>query len=264
MEVVNALAPDHRVRTVFDVGARDCEESRHFALACPDARVYAFECNPATLPRCRSLVAAEPRVMLTEKAASNHTGTAPFYPIDQRRTVTGVADGNPGASSLFRATGRYVEEQYVQDEIEVETLRLDEFMHAHAIDAIDILWMDVQGAEALVLEGLGARLRDMRFLHVELEFFEIYRDQALFEDVDPWLRERGFRLLGFTSYSRYAADALYVRDDIAPERVSLQRQFPYLGRNLAKMRAHRLKRSLRRVVGLPAWPQAPGGNYASR
>lgn len=260
VEVVKTLAPDRVVRTVLDVGARDCEESRQFALAYPEARVYAFECNPATLPRCRAMAAAEPRISLTEKAVSNRTGTVTFYPIDQQRTVTGVADGNPGASSLFRATGRYAEENYVQDEIEVETLRLDEFMHAQGIDAVDILWMDVQGAEGLVLEGLGARLRAIRFLHVEVEFFEIYRDQALFEDVDPYLRKGGFRLLGFTSYSRYAADALYARDDIPLARQvsksALQREFPYLARNRGKMRAHRLKRSLRRAVGLSAWPQA--------
>jgi FkbM family methyltransferase len=255
LEVLASATPGHKVRTVFDVGARDCEESRHFARAFPEARVYAFECNPATLPSCRAAAASEPRIHLTESAASNCAGSIPFYPIDQQRTVTGAPDGNPGASSMFRATGRYLEEQYVQEEIEVPTLRLDAFMRDRGIDEVDILWMDVQGAESLVLEGLGGRLRDVRCLHLEVEFFEIYAGQALFDDVDPYLRDRGFRLLGFTSYSRYAADALYLRDDIEADVASLQRQFPYLSRNLGKMRTHRLKRSMRKIFGLPAWPE---------
>ncbi len=256
LDVLASSIPRDEVRTIFDVGARDCEESRQFALAFPNAVAYAFECNPATLPACRAVAAAEPRIVLTEMAASNQAGVTTFYPIDQERTITGVADGNPGASSLFRASGRYAEEQYVQQEIEVGTLRLDDFMQSHSIDSVDILWMDVQGAEAMVLEGLGRRLRDVKCLHIEVEFFEIYEGQGLFDDVDPYLRDRGFNLLGFTSYSRYAADALYLRDDIAVDSARLRRDFPFLSRNLGKMRAHRLKRSMRQLVGLPAWKEA--------
>lgn len=253
VEVLPRLMPGHAVRTVLDVGARDCEESRQFALAFPEARVYAFECNPATLPQCRAVAAAEPRITLTEKAVSERAGRISFYPIDQERTQTGVANGNPGASSLLRATGNYPEEQYVQKEIEVETIRLDAFMQDKGIPGVDILWMDVQGAEGRVLEGLGERLSDLRCLHMEVEFFEIYKGQSLFGDVDPWLRARGFRLLGFTSYSRFAADALYVRADIPVDDKALEREFPYLARNVRKMRWHRLKRAVRRMIGLPAW-----------
>ena len=253
VEVVQAVLPGPPVRTVFDVGARDCEESRQFALAFPEAHVFAFECNPATLPLCRAVAAAEPRVTLTEKAVSDRAGTTSFYPIDQERTVTGVAGGNPGASSLFQASGRYAEEQYVQGKIEVETLRLDEFMRVRPVSGVDILWMDVQGAEVLVLEGMGERLRDVRCIHMEVEFFEIYRGQALFGDVHALLCRRGFRLAGFTSYSRFAADALYLRDDIAFDRALAARAFPYLARNLRKMRVHRFVRTVRRMVGLPAW-----------
>lgn len=253
VEVVQDVLTGHPVHTVFDVGARDCEESRQFTLAFPGARVFAFECNPATLPLCRAAASAAPRITLTEKAVSDRAGPISFYPIDQERTVTGVAGGNHGASSLFQASGRYAEEQYVQGKIEVETLRLDDFMQANAIPGIDILWMDVQGAEALVLEGLGARLCDVRCIHMEVEFFEIYRGQALFGDVHALLAKRGFRLAGFTSYSRFAADALYFRDDIVLDRARVAEAFPYLSRNLRKMRIHRFVRAMRRLVGLPAW-----------
>ncbi len=255
VEVLRRLMPGQPVHTVFDVGARDCEESRQFALAFPEARIYAFECNPATLPLCQAVAAAEPRITLTEKAVSERAGSISFFPIDQENTQTGVANGNPGASSLLRVTGNYPEEHYVQKEIVVDTIRLDAFMQEHSIPGIDILWMDVQGAEGRVLEGLGERLSDLRCLHMEIEFFEIYKGQSLFGDVDPWLRARGFRLLGLTSYSRYAADALYVRADIPVDNRALAREFPYLGRNLRKMRLHRVQRALRRMIGLPAWPE---------
>jgi len=259
-DIVASVIPADQVRVIFDVGARDCAESADFAQAFPSSTVYAFECNPATLPLCRAVAAAEPRVILTEKAVADRNGQLEFFPIDPERSVSGIAGGNHGASSIFEATGAYPEESYVQRRIEVESIRLDGFCAERKVEAIDILWMDVQGAELLVLEGLGDRLDRASFVHMEVEFFEIYRDQALFPSVDNFLRARGFRLAGFTSYSRFAADALYVGAGVAWSQERVSREHPYLARNVAKYKRHRLKRALRRTLGLPEWPDArPAG-----
>jgi 2-O-methyltransferase len=255
-DIVASVIPADKIRVVFDVGARDCVESADFAQAFPAAMIYAFECNPATLPYCRAVAAAQPRVKLTEKAVADSNGRLEFFPIDPERSVGGIAGGNHGASSMFQATGAYPEERYVQGRIEVESVRLDSFCAEQQVEAIDILWMDVQGAELLVLGGLGERLRDVSFVHMEVEFFEIYKGQALFPSVDDFLRARGFRLAGFTSYSRFAADALYVGADVVWPQERVIRDHPYLARNLAKYKRHRFKRVLRRMLGLREWPDA--------
>ena len=244
------------VRVVFDVGARDCAESADFARAFPQATVFSFECNAATLPQCRAVAAAEPRIMLTEKAASDTTGRLSFYPTNPDRTLTGIAGGNPGASSLFEVTGAYPEEAYAQDRVEVDAIRLDEFCASRGIEEIDILWMDVQGAEQMVLKGLGAMLQRVKFIHLEAEFFEIYQGQALFPGIDAQLRAAGFELVGLTSYSQYAADAFYAAAHAGFDLRAARRALPYLGRNLAKYRRHRLKRAIRRWLGLAEWPDA--------
>jgi FkbM family methyltransferase len=255
-DIVACLLEASAVKTVFDVGARDCGESADFARAYPAATVYAFECNPATLPKCRAVAAAEPRVRLTERAATDVDGPLSFFPIDLQRSEGGTPGGNHGASSMFEATGAYPEEKYVQNRIDVEGIRLDGFCAAHGIERIDVLWMDVQGAEQKVLDGLGAVVGRVSFIHMEVEFFEIYKGQALFPSVDAFLRGRGFTLAGFTSYSQYAADALYVGPGVAFPFARARAAFPFLARNLAKYRRHRLKRAIRRTLGLREWPQA--------
>jgi len=256
LEIVAAARPGHGPRVVIDVGARDCSESLDFAAAFPAATVHAFECNPATLPACRLAAAAEPRVRLTERAVSDTDGRTAFFPIDQSKTVTRSADGNPGASSLFEATGDYPLEHYVQRRIEVESTRLDTFLARAGIGHVDVLWMDVQGAELLVLRGLGERLADVDWIHLEAEQFEIYRGQALFPAIDAHLAARGFELIGLTSYSIYAVDALYCNRLLGVSRPKLWATFPYLRRNWLKLHKHRVKRWLRRRVGLPEWPRA--------
>ena len=255
-ELVGCALEASAVKVVFDVGARDCTESTDFAQAYPAATVYAFECNPATLPKCRAAAALEPRIHLTEKAVAEKEGRLSFFAIDPARSVGGTPGGNHGASSMFEASGDYPEETYVQNRIEVDSIRLDRFCLAAQVTAIDILWMDVQGAELLVLEGLGDLLAQVSFIHMEVEFFEIYKGQALFPAVDSLLRSRGFRLAGFTSYSQYAADALYVGPQAVFPFARAQREYPYLQRNLAKYKRHRVRRVLRRALGLREWPDA--------
>jgi FkbM family methyltransferase len=237
------------IRTIVEVGARDCRETLGFRALFPQAAIYAFECNPTTLPRCRDAVRGLPRVTLIEKAVSDRSGPVSFFAIDTERTITGVADGNPGASSLLRASGKYELETYVQNEIPVQAITLAEFMRDHGIAGIDLLWMDIQGAELMALQGLGPRLADVKLMHLETEFIEIYRGQPLFADLRRYLAERGFSFLGFTVYSWHSADAVFANTSQVPfaRRLAALRANTYLVRKRLTYLRHRIKRwALRR------------------
>ena len=203
------LLEEHGIRTVVDVGARDGSETREFAQRLRSARVFAFECNPQTLPACRSTVSALPNAELIEKAVAARVGPMTLFPIDPERTETTWADGNPGASSLFRASGKYPVESYAQDEITVQGTTLEAFMEERGLGSIDLLWMDIQGAEKLALKGLGTRIRDVKLVHTEVEFVEIYSGQPLFGEVKSFLNAAGFRLVAFTAMGPFSADAVF-------------------------------------------------------
>ena len=254
VEVYRSALPAREVRAVLDVGARDCEDSGEFARTFEHAIVHAFECNPATLPACRQVAASNGRVRLTEKAVSDRPGRISFYQTDPALSITDAPALAPGSSSMFVATGAYPEEKYAQQKIEVEAITLADYLRDEKIAAVDILWMDVQGAEMLVLAGLGERIADVICIHVEVEFFEIYAGQAMYHDVDAHLRAHGFRLAGFTSYSRYAADAVYFQGALGVGRLALWARHGYLLRNWRKMLQHRCKRWLLGRLGRPAWP----------
>ena len=42
-----------KIRTVFEVGARDCLDTIALAHHYPNAIVYSYECNPNTTPLCK-------------------------------------------------------------------------------------------------------------------------------------------------------------------------------------------------------------------
>lgn len=197
------------ISVVFDIGSRDGLQALELAQLLREADVVAIECNTQSLEQCRRNVAKSARIRLIEKAINSFTGRCPFYPIDPERTVTTWHDGNPGASSLFIANGEYPIEQYVQNETEVECIRLDDLSRQLGIDVIDVIWMDLQGAELLALQSAGNLLDKVRYIYTEVSHRPLYRGQCLFEDVDAFLAARGFRRCTAVDRSRWQQDLIY-------------------------------------------------------
>jgi protein O-GlcNAc transferase len=110
----------------------------------------------------------------------------------------------------------------------VKTTRLDDI--AEIVD-IDFIKIDAQGSELAIFQNASCALSSTMLIQAEVLFVELYRGQAMFADVDIFLRAKGFQfhtLNGFTgrvfkplllngdvnSALRQAlwSDALYVRD----------------------------------------------------
>lgn len=97
-------------------------------------------------------------------------------------------------------------ENYVQDfnnkyiypieEIEIETKSLDCVLYENQIDFINMLKLDVQGAELEILKGLTNEKVWKNIYSVELEvnFQDIYEGATTFEDVKAFFNEKEFTL----------------------------------------------------------------------
>ncbi|MBL0174857.1 MAG: FkbM family methyltransferase [Ignavibacteria bacterium] len=208
------------VAVALDVGSLDGEVSRHFRSLFPRSRICAFECNPAALETCRRTLGGLDRAQLVEAAVCDSDGEVEFHPIDPARTRTPHPNGNIGASSLFLAAPGYPHEQYAQSTIRVPSLRIDTWAAGAGIPGVDVLWMDVQGAELLVLRGMGVLLSSVRIIHTEVEFKTMYTGQPLFPDVDAFLREAGFVQRATMYRDDWFGNLVYVRSDI------VRRSFP--------------------------------------
>jgi len=199
------------INTIFELGARDCSETLEFNKIFPSSHIYTFECNKNTLPICRKRTRNIKNITLIEKAVSDKNSNVKFFPINKELTETTWEDGNQGASSLFQASGKYPVENYVQDEITVKSTRLDTVIKKNGIKSVDLLWMDIQGAELLALKGLGSEIHKVKIIHTEVEFFEIYKDQPLFKDIKRYLNRKGYLLASFTNFGEYSGDAIFIK-----------------------------------------------------
>ena len=83
----------------------------------------------------------------------------------------------------------------------VPTVRLDDVL---APGGMDLLKIDVQGAERLVFDGARARLDECLMVWTEVEFVPLYQHQPLFGDIDERLREHGLQFLCFAGLAQRA------------------------------------------------------------
>lgn len=99
----------------------------------------------------------------------------------------------------------------VVDTCDVSTTRLDDIPE---ITNIDLLKIDIQGAELDTFRGAPRLLKDCLMVWTEVEFIPMYKDQPLFADVDTELRKHGMLLHCFAGLSGRAFKPLIVGNNV--------------------------------------------------
>lgn len=215
-DVLTAHIPRDAVRRIFELGARDGEDTillRNF-FQCP---VIAFECNPQAIRLCKRKLRWRRHITLVEAAVWHEDTEIDFFPVtnsswaDGRATTDGYRNRpmtNIGASSCFEARGDYLQ-HYEQRKIRVPAVRLETFCRVNKIPSVDLLCLDLQGAALQALKGLGCLISTVRYIIAELENREIYHGQSLYPEVHDYLVKHGFRQVAYVYRDDWFGDYLY-------------------------------------------------------
>jgi FkbM family methyltransferase len=180
------LIDKRSIHTIIECGSRDGLDTIALEEFFNPDVIYSFECNPESIPVCLGNIEGHEKILFSNMAVTNIDGRVKFYPTDMRKSP----DKNIGASSLFRHT-----RGLVQKEIEVEAVRLDTFMQLQNINHIDLLCMDIQGAEPLAIEGLGERIKDVAYIITEVCDKIFYEGEVPFQQFNDTLEKLGFECL---------------------------------------------------------------------
>jgi FkbM family methyltransferase len=203
--------PDSPV--IFDVGAHHGETIRRCQRYFKRPTIYSFEPMPSALKILRKRFADAPRVSIHDVALSSSVGRTTLH-INQRDIRSSILDLAPAGRRNLDANIAAVE---------IATTTLDHFCAQHQVSAIDLLKLDVQGAERQVLEG-AADLLDrgrMRTMYLEIWFVPQYQESATFVEMHEFLASRGFTLFRLYDTRTYPSgqltkgDAVFVDRDIA-------------------------------------------------
>jgi FkbM family methyltransferase len=190
-----------KIDVVFELGSRDCRDAIIVNGYYKPKVVYAFECNPECLKTCAKILKKhrdQTNIHLIKKAVWSENKRIKFYPVVESyfKSQPYIKRKNPAASSCFRESGTYLE-KFFQDTTEVDAVRLDNFCDENNINKIDLICMDLQGAEYHALLGLGNKINKVHYIITELEKIPIYDGQHCFDDVNHFLEKHNFKLIDY-------------------------------------------------------------------
>jgi len=174
---------------IFVVGAFYGYEIVRFLNMYPNATINAFEAHPQHFAILQQNFGNISRVNLHNKVVSDNDGVIDFYELS--------AIGN---GSILKFQGNtYGHPMKIQENLKLESIRLDTVFPN---DQIDLLWVDVQGAELYVLKGTNTENCLSMFLEIHTHDYvkewdkEPYVGQCYKEDLEKYLEGHTIHSIG--------------------------------------------------------------------
>jgi FkbM family methyltransferase len=188
---------------ILDVGAHIGQSNRMFRRMFPSATIWSFEPDPDSFTQLAASVDATLPGGCVQVAFADRVGTAPFHrnPIGHTNSLYARNPDSQDSIDQVRARTEGRDATPVSERIDVPVRRVADWCDEQHIRAIDLLKVDVQGAEVDVLRGAAAVLADTVTVAVEISFFDLYERSNSFSDVEAVLHPAGLRLYALAEVS---------------------------------------------------------------
>jgi FkbM family methyltransferase len=101
----------------------------------------------------------------------------------------------------------------------VKCITLEAFLVENKLDKIDLLKLDLQGAELKALKGAGKMLSAVDFIFTELSFRRVYEQSAVISEVTEYLEEQNFVFVDIKNKIKTASGSITQIDGLFQRRV---------------------------------------------
>ena len=210
------------LQNIFEVGAHRGYDILDILEKWPDAKIYAFEADPFNFHICNEKFKDVKNVEVYHLAVTDKTEQVVFNrfydleTIPDEETLVGDNMQNTGQGSILKS-GKGMSEIFkvkdVVEEITVNGICLYDFCRENAIQNIDAVFMDVQGAEMQVLYGCKTLLTSMKAVALEWSSdFVMYEGETDFIYIKKFLEEGGMEETAREyQFEGISGDSLFLR-----------------------------------------------------
>lgn len=184
--------PQLEYRFVIDGGANRGSFTDAFLLLHRPKRLILVEAIPELAEKLRTRYAGKPGISIVSAALSDKIGEAKFE-INRSEASSSLLPIDPRNTEWFSRDLR------VARTVQVPTMTLSALLEKEGLQTVDLLKLDLQGAERLVLAGGADVLERVRVIYTEIFFEQLYAGAWLFPEMSDFLSGRGFKLCGLSN-----------------------------------------------------------------
>jgi autotransporter strand-loop-strand O-heptosyltransferase len=174
---------EKNINVVLEIGSHFGTDTIELKKILPKSTIFCFEPDPRNIKITKEIWGDETVGELFEVAVSNFNGKTKLnlssgdcsFWTDNKL----ISKNDWSASNSIKKPIKHLEHHpwvKFNEEIEVDCIKLDDFNPLSG-KIIDFIWMDVQGAEDLVIEGSRELLKRTKFLYTEYNNEELYENQ---------------------------------------------------------------------------------------
>ena len=174
-------------KIIIEIGAHNGKDTKMLYENFPNANIHSFEANKKIYDKYLTTLIND-KVKILNKAVCEINGKKTFY-------VTNNLLGDGGASSLLQSTDSYLK-TYIkrEDTVEVDAIRLEDYMIENNIEKVDLMWMDIEGYEYYVLKDSKNILKNFKYIYLEVNFQEFRKNTVLFDKLHKFMIDNNFSI----------------------------------------------------------------------
>lgn len=192
---------------IVDCGAHIGTDTVEFAKL-SGSKIYAFEPIKIIFDKLLENTKIYPNVSCFNLALSSYDGIEKMY----------VSNGYSDGSSSLLKPKKHLEvhpDVFFCEMEEVKTAKLDTWAKENNISKVDMLWLDMQGAEQQMLMESKFVLDTVKVIHTEVSLIEIYEGMGKYKGFKKFLKKNGFEpVIEAIPVDNYGGNSLFVRQSI--------------------------------------------------
>lgn len=193
---------------IVEVGTRDGDDANYLLKALNGSQVIAIDANPVAV---NLTLAKYPWMKVIQTAVSDTEGAVDFYQVNSDdKEVMGTSSLISKETSSSPSPQEY---EGIVNKIIVPVTRIETLLPEGVIDVVKI---DVEGYTWQALQGFGARLKDVKVLHLETERDQLSPEHVTTERITAFMKVQGFYLADVSfEWGPHIQDQVWVNKTLA-------------------------------------------------
>ncbi len=188
-----------KINIFFDIGAHEGESIEIFSKNFTISKIYSFEPSPINFLKLKNKVNLFLKNFKDIKVYVENVGLGDekkrIYLKQLNESSSSTINQINKNSKYFKKKRFFLNKLHTKNfykNIDIQIIRLDEYLNNNSIEYINFMKVDTEGYELDVLKGLGTKIHNVQYIMFEHHYHDMLIKTYKFSDINELLVKNNF------------------------------------------------------------------------